>query len=39
MSKYPQTMENFSTEIGDIKNYPEIIELKHTHTQNEKLSG
>lgn len=30
-------MENFSTEIGDIKNYPEIIELKHT--QNEKLSG
>ena len=24
-------MENFSTEIGDIKNYPEIIELKHTH--------
>ena len=25
-------MDNFSTEIGDIKNYAEIIELKHTHT-------
>ena len=25
-------MDNFSTEIGDIKNYTEIIELKHTHT-------
>lgn len=25
-------MENFGTEIGDIKNYTEIIELKHTHT-------
>lgn len=32
-------MENFSTEMGNIKNYTEIIELKNTHTQNEKLSG